>query len=160
MSNVISTANESIILDEEDNEIYDMESIQALTQALTALISAKITSFESSENGSVKLSVAFERVHATFFLDNNKRLLKIDASEPWIDTSSILADALLLSPPDDLRFAITTLQEIQSVKETFQKDVAEFRRTLLIQPKGPLEVTFTFRTGLQCTIGADASYGK
>jgi hypothetical protein len=71
-----------------------------------------------------------------------------------------LADALLLSPPDDLRFAITTLQEIQSVKETFQKDVAEFRRTLLIQPKGPLEVTFTFRTGLQCTIGADASYGK
>lgn len=46
------------------------------------------------------------------------------------------------------------------MKETFQKDVAEFRRTLLIQPKGPLEVTFTFRTGLQCTIGADASYGK
>jgi hypothetical protein len=32
----------------------------------------------SIENGSVKLSVAFERVHATFFLDDNKRLLKID----------------------------------------------------------------------------------
>lgn len=71
-----------------------------------------------------------------------------------------MADALLLSPPDDLRYAITTLQEIQSVKDTFQKDVAEFRRMLLIQPKGPMEVTFTFRTGLQCTIGADASYGK
>lgn len=66
----------------------------------------------------------------------------------------------MFSAPDDLRFAIASLQEAQYVKESFQKDVTEFRRTLLIQQKSPVEVTFTFRTGLQCTVTADISYGK
>lgn len=67
MSNSISTANESVLLDEARNEVYDIDwydlsfgfsvritiidlynSIQALSQTVSALVGATITCFESA----------------------------------------------------------------------------------------------------------------
>jgi hypothetical protein len=160
MSNSISTANESVLLDDDCNEVYDIESIQALSQAVSALVGATITFFESAEDGSVKLGLSLEKIKATFHLDSTKRLSNIEVSESWIDIQRILVNAQIFNAPDDLRFAITSLQEAQYAQEIFHKDVTEFRRTLLIQPNGPMEVKFTFRTGLQCMIAADISYNK
>lgn len=84
----------------------------------------------------------------------------LQVSDSSIDTAPILQAALQFDAPNDLRYAVTALLQTQSVKDLFNKDVLEYRRTCLIQQKSPFEVSLTFRSGLQCTVSAGSSYGQ